>query len=62
MGTQARFSSPEQGGRATDSVGTEHGSTTYSEHRVTQSAIMASEIEALPDRAGYLNSPRSRCG
>ena len=23
-------------------------------HRVTESAVMASEIEALPDRAGYL--------
>jgi type IV secretion system coupling TraD/TrwB family protein len=29
-------------------------STTQSEHRVTESAVMASEIEALPDRAGYL--------
>ena len=26
-------------------------STTQSEHRVTESAVMASEIEALPDRA-----------
>ena len=33
-----------------------HGprSTTQSEHRVTESAVMASEIEALPDRTGYL--------
>jgi type IV secretory pathway TraG/TraD family ATPase VirD4 len=29
-------------------------STTQAEHRVTESAVMASEIEALPDRAGYL--------
>ena len=29
-------------------------STTHSEHRVTESAVMASEIEALPARAGYL--------
>ena len=28
--------------------------STQSEHRVTESAVMASEIEALPDRAGYL--------
>ena len=28
--------------------------TTQSEHPVTESAVMASEIEALPDRAGYL--------
>ena len=27
---------------------------TQSEHRVTESAVMASEIEALPDRTGYL--------
>ena len=31
-----------------------HSSTTQSEHRVTESAVMASEIEALPDRSGYL--------
>ena len=29
-------------------------SITESEHRVTESAVMASEIEALPDQAGYL--------
>ena len=28
--------------------------TTRSEDRVTESAVMASEIEALPDRARYL--------
>jgi hypothetical protein len=28
-------------------------STTQAEHRVTESAVVASEIEALSDRAGY---------
>jgi hypothetical protein len=31
-----------------------HRSRTQSERRVTESAVMASEIEALPDRASYL--------
>ena len=31
--------------------------STQSEHRVTESAVMTFEIEALPDRAGYLKLP-----